>query len=303
MRWCWNFISFFSRFPNALDKKGQRMAGSVIILVLTFGLTLVHAEQRAMAQDHNQLGARVQQLEQQAIRDRGQQLYRQACAPCHGIGGDGQGPAAAGLYPKPHDFTMGMYKFRTTPLGTIPTDADLVRTIREGIPGTAMPAWKHLLSTSQQIALAQYLKTFAADAFTRQTPRTPALPHPLPPAPTATPEHVQRGRRIYERLQCGQCHGPDGRGNGPLVDHLRDIRNRPIRPTNFARGIYKSGVTPEDLLRTVWTGLAGTPMPAWSGAISIEEGWDLVHYIRSLSKAKTFWQRVFVDSGEAYPGR
>lgn len=60
---------------------------------------------------------------------------------------------------------------------------------------------------------------------------------------------------------------------------------------------------PEDLLRTIRTGLAGTPMPAWSGAISIEEGWDLVHYIRSLSKAKSFWQRVFVDTGEADPGR
>jgi cytochrome c oxidase cbb3-type subunit 2 len=279
------------------------MTGGAILSILTLILTLAPAGQRVMAQNQQELGAQVQQLEQQAASDRGQPLYRQACAPCHGIGGDGRGPAAAGLYPKPHDFTTGMYKFRTTPLGIVPTDADLVRTIREGIPGTAMPAWKHLLSTSQQIALAQYLKTFAVDVFARQTPSRDMTPYPLPPAPAATPERVQRGRRIYEQLPCGQCHGPDGRGNGPLVSHLRDLSNRPIRPPDFARGVYKSGVTPEDLLRTIWTGLAGTPMPAWSGAISIEEGWDLVYYIRSLSRANTFWQRLFVDTGEAYPGR
>jgi len=283
------------------------MAGCAKILILTLGLILSHvgdrAGQSAMAQDNQALSDRVEQLAQQAIRDRGQGLYRQACAPCHGISGDGQGPAAPGLHPKPHDFTTGMYKFRTTPLDVMPTDADLVRTIREGIPGTAMPAWKHLLSGSQQMALAQYLKTFAADAFARKPPPADTVPRHLRPVPAATPEHVQRGRSIYERLQCGQCHGPEGRGNGRLADHLRDAWNRPIRPANLTRDIYKSGTAPEDLLRTIWTGLAGTPMPAWSGAISIEEGWDVVHYIRSLSKAKPFWQRLFVDSGEADPGQ
>ncbi len=279
-----------------------------MILILTLGLIWSHVghytEQYAMAQDHTQgLGARVEQLEQQARGDRGERLYRQACAPCHGIGGDGQGPAAPGLHPRPHDFTTGMYKFRTTPLDAIPTDADLVRTIREGIPGTAMPAWKHLLSGSQQMALAQYLKTFAVGVFAQQSPPADATLRQLPPAPAATPEHVERGRSIYERLQCGQCHGPDGCGDGPLASRLRDAWRRPIQPANFTRGIYKSGAAPEDLLRTIWTGLAGTPMPAWSGAMSVEEGWDLVHYVRSLSKAKSLWQRVFVDSGESYPGQ
>lgn len=280
------------------------MTRGVITWILTLGLTISYVGSHAIAQNNPQgLGDRVEQLERQARRDRGQRLYRQACAPCHGIGGDGQGPAASGLHPKPHDFTTGMYKFRTTPMGAMPTDADLVRTIREGIPGTAMPAWKHLLSASQQMALAQYLKTFAAGSFTETTSTADIAPPPWSPAPDATPELVQRGQNVYERLPCGQCHDPDGRGNGPLANRLRDAWNRPIRPANFTRGIYKSGVAPEDLFRTIWTGLAGTPMPAWSGAISIEEGWELVHYIRSLSQAKTFWQRVFVDTGEAYPGR
>lgn len=282
------------------------MISRVMMLLAIWGLLLnpfiSSLGPYAMAQDRVQeLSDRVKELEQQGIQEDGRRLYRQACATCHGVGGDGHGPSASGLNPRPHDFTTGMYKFRTTLLNAAPTDADLVRTIREGIPGTAMPAWKHLLSASQQRALALYLKTFAPDAFAQRPNAVEGFP--LPPAPDATPERVQRGRSLYERLQCAQCHGPNGRGDGPLAKQLRDAWDRPIPPANLTRGIYKSGTRPEDLFRTLWTGLAGTPMPAWSGAMSIEEGWDLVHYIRSLSQPKSLWQRLFVETGEDYPGR
>jgi cytochrome c oxidase cbb3-type subunit 2 len=245
---------------------------------------------------------RLQRLERQVMQERGRRLYREACAPCHGMGGNGQGPAAQGLHSKPQDFTQGMYKFRSTPIDAMPTDDDLMRSISEGIPGTAMPAWKNLLSASQRLALVQYLKTFAPEAFAAST-TVPVTPLRLPPAPTSTPAGIDRGRAIYDRLQCGQCHGQRGRGDGPLAAHLRDVRNRPSRPQDFTKGIYKSGDAPDDLLRTVMTGLAGTPMPAWASAISIDEGWDLVDYIRSLSRSRTLWQVLFVHTGEATPGR
>jgi cytochrome c oxidase cbb3-type subunit 2 len=245
---------------------------------------------------------RLQRLETQVMQERGRRLYREACAPCHGVDGNGQGPAAQGLSPKPQDFTQGMYKFRSTPIDAMPTDDDLVRSISEGIPGTAMPAWKRLLSQSQRQAVAQYLKTFAAEKFAAQA-QTSVTSLQLPPAPALTPDRIERGQAIYNRLQCGQCHGRSGRGDGPLAEALRDINNQPIRPQNFNKGIYKSGTAPEDLLRTILTGLAGTPMPAWSAALSIEEGWDLVSYVRSLSRAKTLWQVLFVHTGETTPGR
>jgi cytochrome c oxidase cbb3-type subunit 2 len=193
-----------------------------------------------------------------------------------------------------------VYKFRTTPIDAMPTDSDLVRTISEGIPGTAMPAWKRLLSPSQRFALAQYLKTFAAEKFAAVPAPSPLV---LPSAPAATPERIANGQALYERLQCWQCHGRGGRGDGPIAKSLRDAWNQPIRPQNFTHGIYKSGTQPDDLLRTILTGLAGTPMPPWSSSVSVEEGWDLVHYIRSLSRAGTFWHTLFIDTGEAYPGR
>ena len=271
----------------------------MILMILATGLALGNPTPGSEAQDASE-ASRLELLEQQVWRKRAQQLYRQACAPCHGMHGNGAGPAAQGLQPKPHDFTKGLYKFRTTPFDALPTDADLVRTISEGIPGTAMPAWKRLLSPTQRLELAHYLKTFAAEKFA-QTPPAPALA--LPPAPAVTPARIAHGKTIYERLQCGQCHGPDGRGDGPIARHLRDAWNRPIHPQNFRKGIYKSGDKPADLLRTILTGLAGTPMPPWSSAISVEEGWDLVFYIRSLSRAGSVWHYWFTDTGEAFPGR
>ena len=277
------------------------MIPCVVLVMLVSGAFLWGAVEGTAAET-SPIEERLQRLEIQVMQERGRRLYREACAPCHGIDGNGQGPAAQALQPKPQDFTQGVYKFRTTPIDAMPTDDDLLRSISEGIPGTAMPAWKRLLSISQRQAVAQYLKTFAADKFTAQA-KTSTTSLQLPTAPVLTSDRIVRGQAIYERLQCWQCHGRSGRGNGPLAAALRDGKNRPIRPQNFTKGIYKSGPAPEDLLRTILTGLAGTPMPAWSSALSIEEGWDLVYYVRSLSRAKTLWRILFVHTGEATPGR
>jgi mono/diheme cytochrome c family protein len=89
---------------------------------------------------------------------RSQGLYREHCAHCHGISGDGVGPTAVFLDPYPRDFRRGIFKFKSTasPL-TPPTHADLVRGIRNGNPGTAMPSFR-LLSDDELDALVHYVK-------------------------------------------------------------------------------------------------------------------------------------------------
>src|SRR5437773_6430912 len=62
----------------------------------------------------------------------GKTIYEARCTICHGSEGKGDGVAAAMLHPRPRDLTAGKYKYRTTETGTIPTDKDLERTIREG---------------------------------------------------------------------------------------------------------------------------------------------------------------------------
>ena len=68
-------------------------------------------------------------------------LYRQHCAHCHGTTGDGAGPTAMILDPYPRDYRQGIYKFKSTERGAKPTDADLERIVRLGVPGTAMPSF------------------------------------------------------------------------------------------------------------------------------------------------------------------
>ncbi len=87
-------------------------------------------------------------------------LYRQHCASCHGITGNGMGPAAAMLAPYPRDFRPGVFKFKSTYRAAKPTDDDVRRVIKHGVPGTAMPSFS-LLDDKQIDALVEYIKYLA----------------------------------------------------------------------------------------------------------------------------------------------
>jgi cytochrome c553 len=70
--------------------------------------------------------------------EQGRAIYIRRCSFCHGLMGDGEGPAAQFLDPRPRDFTLGTFKFRTTQSGELPTDEDLFRTVSRGLSGTGM---------------------------------------------------------------------------------------------------------------------------------------------------------------------
>src|SRR5262245_4666838 len=84
-------------------------------------------------------------------------LYREHCAHCHGVTGDGVGPTAVFLNPYPRDYRKGQFKFKSTPVGQKPTHADLKKIVLEGVPGTAMPSFK-LLPELEIEALVEYVK-------------------------------------------------------------------------------------------------------------------------------------------------
>ena len=93
-------------------------------------------------------------------RDEHQQargLYREHCAHCHGVTGDGAGPTASFLNPYPRDYRMGVFKFKSTPKGFKPTHEDLKRILMEGVAGTAMPSFK-VLPENEVEALIHYVR-------------------------------------------------------------------------------------------------------------------------------------------------
>ncbi|GIX48458.1 MAG: hypothetical protein KatS3mg131_2669 [Candidatus Tectimicrobiota bacterium] len=220
----------------------------------------------------------------------GKEVYLRRCVGCHGEKGDGNGPAATFMDPRPRNFKDAVFKFRVTPSGALPTDGDLFRTLTRGIRGTAMPSW-HELPEKDRWAVIQYIKTFSPfweEPFGKEPPIL--IPEPPPPSP----ELVARGQEIYvTKGRCWQCHGGPGLkddqpytypwGAGPSADELQDDWGFPIRPTDFTRGIFKSGPTVADIFRTMTTGLNGTPMPAFSDSLSEEERWAISYYLLSLS--------------------
>ncbi len=110
---------------------------------------------------------------------KGKRIYSVSCVLCHGSKGKGDGPASVFIgpysHPRPANFTMENFKFRTTESGELPTLKDLMRTISYGIPGY-MPSFKHLDEDGiRQVAL--YLsETFLEDDLR-------VKPDQLPPKP------------------------------------------------------------------------------------------------------------------------
>jgi len=222
------------------------------------------------------------------LRAEGKEVYARYCVGCHGQDGDGRGPAAPMLITKPRDFTKGVFKFRSTPSGALPTDEDLYRIVSRGVYRTSMPEWS-LLSERARLAVIEYLKGF----YPEWQARGAGGPIPIPRAPTSlgSPESVARGGELYRLLECTTCHGESGRGDGPSAKTLSpDIWGNPQKPFNFTKGRLKSGPTPEDVYRTFMTGINGTAMPSFYDIFAepdgenIREGdaWNLVSYVLSL---------------------
>ncbi|HEU5321831.1 MAG TPA: cbb3-type cytochrome c oxidase subunit II [Methylomirabilota bacterium] len=209
---------------------------------------------------------------------RGKAVYERRCVGCHGVKGDGNGPVAAFLDPRPRDFTLGAFKVRTTPSGSLPTDGDLYRTLARGVRWTAMPTW-HELPEKDRIAVITYVKTFSA----RWQEERPEPPIVIGDPPRATPELLARGKELYVKAKCFQCHGEGGKGDGPSADELEDDLKFRIRPTDFTRGQFKGGGDVRDIYRTMTTGLDGTPMPSFADSMKEDERWAISFYVLSFS--------------------
>jgi mono/diheme cytochrome c family protein len=211
----------------------------------------------------------------------GQMNYGRYCAGCHGDSGDGNGENAAWLDPKPRDFTQAIFKCRSTPTGTLPTDQDLYDTIARGLTNSNMPVW-NTFNEGERADLVAYIKTFSP----RWEKEKPGEPIKIPAEPPVTIESIAHGKALFTRLECWKCHGPEGKGDGPSAATLTDSKDQPIRPYNFASAKddsrFKCGSSNQDLYQIFITGLDGTPMPSFAEVIQPNDAWDLVHFLRTL---------------------
>jgi len=212
----------------------------------------------------------------------GAAAYHRYCESCHGVRGDGNGEAAQWFdppnFPKPRDFQLGIFKCRSTPTGTLPSDEDLFDTIARGLDRSGMPQWS-TFTRQERADLVAWVKHFSP----RWVSEKPGTPIQIPPEPEVTPERLKAGKDVYARVQCWKCHGVTGEANGPSASTLQDDLGRPIAAFNFTEGSRpKCGDSDQDIYRIFMTGLDGTPMPSFADNIKPDEAWDLVFYLRSL---------------------
>jgi DMSO reductase family type II enzyme heme b subunit len=232
--------------------------------------------------------------------ERGKALFQEQCAICHGERGDGQGKFAYLMNPRPRNLLAGKFKLTTTE-NRIPSDGDLLNTLRRGMPGSAMPPWDHLglanlralvrfvlhlRTESVKAEIAQGVDEELYDAETGQgilAERT--RPGPAIRIPPESPFDNLRwfsGRKIYLQA-CASCHGVDGH---PVAEAVKlDDEGYPDPPRSFVNGIFKGGMEGHQLYSRILKGMHGTPMPAYEGAYADDEMWDLIHYVQSLARA------------------
>lgn len=246
--------------------------------------------------------------------EHGFQVYQKRCVQCHGSSGDGQGPSAASLYPRPRDYRKGIFKFASTPFGTKPVRSDLVLTVQRGIAGTSMPSF-HLLPATDIEAVIDYVlalthrgelesqlttEVASADEFDedilndalaliqeRWTQADQAVYQPYSPQPVFTSEHIAAGRKAFLTKGCAQCHGEDGRGQTTenLKGDRQDAWGYPTRAADLTSGMLRGGPRPIDVYRRIYGGINGTPMPAFSITLKEEPDtiWNLVAYVLHVS--------------------
>ena len=235
----------------------------------------------------------------EAFVEQGREIYFRRCSFCHGLLGDGEGPAAKFLDPRPRDFTLGTYKFRTTQSGQLPTDSDLFRTVSRGLQGTAMQSFdsdliKTGLSEEDRWAVIAYIKTFAfefEDPDLDPVANGKVIALPANPAPFDE-KSIARGADVFERAKCWSCHGKTGRGDGNK-EFREDDWGFPIRIRNVTHPWkIKAGGEVEDIYMRFTSGISGTPMPSFVKTLSEDDRWDLANYIKSLQHQLTGQQTL-----------
>jgi len=91
---------------------------------------------------------------------------------------------------------------------------------------------------------------------------------------------LKNGKALFA-IQCGSCHGPQGKGDGPLAPGLEP------RPTNFHTPDKANGLSPFQAYNTIRLGVENTGMRAFN-ELSDDEVWDLAFYVLSLPQHNGF---------------
>ncbi|MDF7806717.1 c-type cytochrome [Pontiellaceae bacterium B12219] len=205
----------------------------------------------------------------------GQRLYDTYCISCHGPELKGDGVVSAMLDPLPRD--LSKYQFVAS------YDERFKNSILNGVGGTAMPAWKNVLSEEEAETLVEFIKSKSLteeQSFKRMEVELPMVGDPErldykgkgTVIVEANPAH---GQEAFQKF-CTSCHGKLANGKGPNAYDLVHPLPRNLINKEF---ISQAAVTDERLYESILLGVAGTPMPAHDH-LSDQTILDIIAWIR-----------------------
>ena len=239
--------------------------------------------------------------------ERGALLYRHHCAACHGLDGQADGAAAPYLRPPARAFARDGFHLVSTYSG-VPTNADVERSIRNGLPGSAMPGWSHLadedianlarhvfeLTVEGRVeellsdAEGENLDLSAAQAL--EQARLELEPGPrvgAGPPPEFDDALLDRGHALYLE-RCATCHDRQDTEQGRL---FWNEDGTPTRPRDLMTGLLRGGMAVESILDRVLAGMPGTPMAA-TQFDDPTDAWAVAAYVGDLIRPSDWaWAR------------
>jgi mono/diheme cytochrome c family protein len=223
----------------------------------------------------------------EALIEKGKQYYDINCRICHGAKGNGKGFVDVIRYAEkngrvietfPRDFTFGVFKFRSASTGCLPSPDDLQRTIKNGIDRSFMPP-QGKISDEELWGVSEYVMSFSARFEEEEL--CDAISAAKPDYVGST-KSIDKGKEVYKRMKCFECHGAEGKGDGPKANEIVDDWSKKILPFNFVTGNLKRGSSAENIYMTFTTGLDGSGMPSYEDSLTEEERWNMVSFTLKL---------------------
>ncbi len=193
-------------------------------------------------------------------------LYMIFCQRCHAADGNGKGLLQPNLSGFPRQFKDNSLFYQTI------SDKKIISSVREGIPGTSMPAYGKILSDTD---IEMLMDTIFSSLI--KIKRTDKIQ--LTQIPDRVDKNTQQSRSKKNfKKYCLRCHGKNGTGTGPeYLSHLprpRNLRNKP----------YFNALKDKRIAEAIFHGIPGTAMPSFKKELSADELWNMVTFIRKFSK-------------------
>lgn len=223
--------------------------------------------------------ARAQEPVRSGNSDRGMFIFTAYCASCHGEDGLGDGPMAPRLI---RDFGIGPTNLAARGFQQARTDAALATAIRDGSVAVHrsiyMPAWGLTLSEQQITDLVAFVRELGE----------PVKSLSVPGSVVSIQTHLELGRTLYT-LYCSACHGPNGKGDGPLLGGMRDRGEKFKALPDLSKRSFWWNLSDRKLAEQIRTGYGhsgffstGSRTRWWHRTLDASEYDALILYLRSL---------------------